>query len=67
MANAKQIFDEIDTDTDGYISCAELKAHLDNKRSVSDSAASRYFNLLDKDDDDQISFAEFEQSHLSRN
>jgi hypothetical protein len=43
MADAKQIFAEIDTDNDGYISVAELKDYLQCTRSTSDAASSRYF------------------------
>ncbi|WP_431971636.1 EF-hand domain-containing protein [Nocardia sp. bgisy134] len=65
MADATQVFAEIDLDDDGYISVAELKEYLDRTRPVSDAAGSRYFGLLDKNKDDQISFEEFEQSYLA--
>lgn len=66
MADADQIFAEIDTDNDGYVSVAELKAYRDKTRSVSESAAARYVKLLDKDNDDRISREEFAQSFLGR-
>ncbi|MCP2295004.1 EF-hand domain pair [Nocardia amikacinitolerans] len=65
MADATQIFAEIDLDDDGYISVTELKEYLNRTRSTSDAASSRYFGLLDKNKDDQISFEEFEKSYLA--
>ncbi|MFF0528107.1 EF-hand domain-containing protein [Nocardia amikacinitolerans] len=65
MADATQIFAEIDVDDDGYISVTELKEYLSRTRSTSDAASSRYFGLLDKNKDDQISFEEFERSYLA--
>ncbi|PXX55543.1 EF hand domain-containing protein [Nocardia tenerifensis] len=66
MADANETFAEIDTDNDGYISVAELKAYLDRTRKVSEAANTRYHGLLDENNDGQISFEEFERSFLAR-
>ncbi|MGW0251977.1 EF-hand domain-containing protein [Nocardia goodfellowii] len=66
MSEANQSFTEIDTDNDGYISVAELKAYLDQSREVSEGANARYHGLLDKNKDGQISREEFEKSFLAR-
>ncbi|MFJ6777493.1 EF-hand domain-containing protein [Kitasatospora sp. NPDC091257] len=57
--NKKSQFDEIDTDGDGYISAAELKAHLQENPKVSDANAEALFKFADDNSDGQISFEEF--------
>ncbi|WP_281258107.1 EF-hand domain-containing protein [Nocardia fluminea] len=66
MTDANPTFSEIDTDNDGYISVAELKAYLDRTRNVSEAANARYHRLLDENKDGQISREEFEKSSLAR-
>ncbi|WP_280271092.1 EF-hand domain-containing protein [Nocardia wallacei] len=66
MADANQTFSEIDTDNDGFISVAELKAYLDRTRNISEGANARYHGLLDGNKDGQISREEFEKSSLAR-
>ncbi|MFD4660227.1 EF-hand domain-containing protein [Kitasatospora sp. NPDC058444] len=58
-ASKKSQFDEIDTDGDGYISAAELKAHLQENPKVSDANAEALFKFADDNGDGQITFEEF--------
>lgn len=58
-ASKKSQFDEIDTDGDGYISAAELKAHLQQNPKVSDANAEALFRFADDNSDGRISFEEF--------
>ncbi|MGW3073722.1 MULTISPECIES: EF-hand domain-containing protein [unclassified Kitasatospora] len=58
-AEKKAAFDQIDTDGDGFISAAELKAHVQQDPKVSDANAEAIFKWADDNSDGQISFKEY--------
>lgn len=60
LALTHEVFSSLDHDGDGVISVEELEAGLKQlELPVSRTEAQRFFNLIDLDNDGQISFSEF--------
>ncbi|MDH6704145.1 MULTISPECIES: EF-hand domain-containing protein [unclassified Kitasatospora] len=59
MRSAREQFDEIDTDHNGYISPDELKTYLMQNPKVSEANAKATIQYADENSDGRISFEEF--------
>lgn len=59
MRSAREQFDEIDTDGNGWISPVELKMYLQQNPRVSDANAEATVRYTDENSDGMISFEEF--------
>jgi len=58
---SKEAFDAIDTDGDGFITAAEMKASLSDQSGVSDDNVATIVQMADEDGDQKITFDEYEK------
>ncbi len=57
---SREKFDAIDTDGDGFVTAAELKASLEGEPGVTDDQMATIVGMADDDGDQKISPEEYE-------